>query len=243
MTPDSPAAPAARHVVVTGASRGIGRAVAAALVAAGDRVLALSRTGEGPDGAAGLPVDVTDPVAVSEAVARSVEERGPVDVLIASAGASADALAARTSPGLWDEVLTTNLTGSFNAARAVLPSMMRARRGRIVLVSSVIAARGGVGLAAYGASKGGLEGLTRSLARELAPRDITVNAVAPGFVDTGMTATLSDRARETYLAATPLGRTARVEEVVAPILFLASPGASYITGAVLAVDGGLGMGR
>lgn len=239
MTPDSPAAPAPRHVVVTGASRGIGRAVAAALVAAGDRVLALSRTGEGPDGAAGLPVDVTDPVAVSEAVARSVEERGPVDVLIAAAGASADALAARTSPGLWDEVLTTNLTGSFNAARAVLPSMMRARRGRIVLVSSVIAARGGVGLAAYGASKGGLEGLTRSLARELAPRDITVNAVAPGPTATPLFLDGKDEATVERLAAqAPLERLGTPADIAETVAFLAGPG-RWVNGQVLFANGGI----
>lgn len=230
-------------MLVTGASRGIGAAVAAAFVEAGDRVAGLSRSGTAPGSALALTADVTDAEAVNRAVAVAAAAHGRIEVLVACAGTSRDALATRTDPSTWDEALSTNLTGAFNAVRAVLPGMLRARRGRVVLVSSVIAARGGVGLAAYAASKGGVEGLTRALAREVAPRGVSVNAVAPGFIDTAMTAGLGDQARSGYLAAIPAGRLGRTEEVVAPVLFLASPGASYITGTVVGVDGGLGMGR
>ena len=232
-----------RAVVVTGASRGIGAAVAAALAARGDLVAGISRSGRAPDGVLPLAADVRDEEALAGAIGAAARAHGGTRVLIAAAGLSPRALAARTGPRPWREALETNLTGAFSAVRAVLPGMMRARGGSIVLVSSVLAARGGVGTAAYGASKGGIEGLTRSLARELAPRSITVNAVAPGFVETDMTAGLPGTIRADYLAQTPLGRFAAVEEVVGPIVFLASPRASYITGAVLGVDGGLGMGR
>ena len=229
--------------MVTGASRGIGAAVASAFAAAGNRVAGISRTGTAPDGVLAVSADVADPRSMSDAVRQAVTAVGDIEVLVAAAGIAADALAVRTGPELWERTVATNLTGSFHAVASVLPGMQRMRRGRIVLVSSVIAARGGVGLSAYGASKGGVEALTRSLAREVAARGITVNAVASGFIDTAMTAGMSPQARARYVEQIPAGRLGDPGEVVAPIVFLASPGASYITGAIVPVDGGMGMGR
>ena len=179
-------------------------------------MVGLSRSGKAPAGVVGIDVDVTDHAALRRAVARARTLHGPIEVLVACAGVSHDALAIRTRESVWSETMAVNLTASFATASAVLPDMLRAHRGRIVLVSSVVAARGGIGQAAYAASKGGVEGLTRALAREVASRGVTVNAVAPGFVDTDMTAGLPHDVRADHLAAIPMGRWAMPEEIVAP---------------------------
>ncbi len=232
-----------RCVLVTGGSRGIGRAVADAFLAAGDRVAVTYRTGEPPAGGYGVRCDVRDQAEVDAAFAAVEEALGPVEVLVANAGVTRDTLLLRMSDEDWSTVLDTNLTGAFRVARRAARGMLRARRGRIVLVSSVVGLTGSAGQANYAASKAGLVGFARSLARELGSRGITVNVVAPGFVETDMTAALPAQRREEILASVPLGRYATAEEVAGVVRFLAGPEAAYITGAVLPVDGGLGMGH
>ena len=184
-----------------------------------------------------------DPAGVGEAVTSVAKHQGPVEVLVANAGITRDGLAVRMSDRDWYDVLDTNLTGAWSACRAVLPSMMRTRGGRIIFVSSVVGLLGSAGQANYAASKAGLVGLARSLAREYGSRGITVNVVAPGLVDTDMTAALTQRQRDDILERTPLGRAASSNEVAATVAFLASDAAAAITGAVVPVDGGLGMGH
>jgi 3-oxoacyl-[acyl-carrier protein] reductase len=230
-------------VLVTGGNRGIGRAVAEAFAKQGDSVAVTYRTGEPPEGVLGVRCDVTDPAAVEAAFAEVEEKHGPVEVLVANAGITSDTLLLRMSEDDWSRVVETNLTGSFRVAKRAARGMLRMRRGRIVLISSVVAMLGSPGQVNYAASKAGLIGMARSMARELGSRSITANVVAPGYVLTDMTEGLDEQQKTEYQAAIPLQRFAEPEEVAAAVRWLASPEAGYVTGAVIPVDGGLGMGH
>ncbi len=232
-----------RSVLVTGGNRGIGLAIARAFAEAGDDVAVTYRTGEPPAGLTGVVCDVTDPATVESAFAEVEERQGPVEVLVANAGITRDTLLLRMSDEDWDAVLATNLTGSFRVARRAAKAMLRLRRGRIVFVSSVVGLLGSAGQVNYAASKSGLVGMARSIARELGSRGITANVVAPGFVESDMTGELSPELRERYLGQVPLGRFTTPEEVAAVVRWIAGPEAGYLTGAVIPVDGGLGMGH
>jgi 3-oxoacyl-[acyl-carrier protein] reductase len=237
-----------RVVLVTGGNRGIGLAIAQAFVAEGDRVAITARSGELPHELAGSDVlvvaaDVTDSTSVDAAFDRVEAELGPVEVLVANAGITRDGLLMRMSDDDIEAVLQTNLVGAMRVARRAAKGMLKLRRGRIVFVSSVVGMMGSGGQTNYAASKAGLVGLARSLARELGSRGITANVIAPGCVDTDMTDALSEERRAEIVGAVPLGRYASPAEVAGTVVFLAGDSASYITGALLAVDGGLGMGH
>ncbi len=235
--------PDPRVVLVTGGNRGIGRAIAEAFVAQGDRVAVTTRSGGAPDGALDVRCDITDPAAVDAAFATIEAELGPVEVLVANAGVTADTLLLRMSEDDWSSVIDTNLTGSFRLAKRAAKGMLRLRRGRIIFISSVVGLLGSAGQVNYAASKAGLVGMARSLARELGSRSITANVVAPGFVDTDMTAVLTDDQKAAIQAQVPLRRYAEPSEVASAVTWLAGDGAAYVTGAVIPVDGGLGMGH
>jgi len=240
---DTAPAGSGRCVLVTGGSRGIGAACVSWFVANGDRVAYLARSpAKAADGALALACDVTDPDGVEAAFADIEARLGPVEVLVANAGITRDTLLARMDEEAWRAVIDTNLTGTYRVARRAVARMLRLHRGRLIFVSSVGAFVGLPGQANYAASKAGLVGMARALARELASRSITVNVVAPGLVATDMIEALDASRLEQMKELVPLGRTATAEEVAAAVGFLASEGAGYITGAVLPVDGGMGMG-
>ena len=228
---------------MTGGNRGIGRAIAEAFLAAGDKVAVTSRSGGGPDGALALVCDITDGAAIDAAFAEAEAAHGPVEVLVANAGITADTLLLRMSDDDWGSVIDTNLTGSFRLAKRASKGMLRLRRGRIVFISSVVGLLGSAGQVNYAASKAGLVGMARSIARELGSRSITANVVAPGFVETDMTGVLTDEQKAAILGQVPLGRYGSVDEIAETVLWLTGPGAAYVTGAVIPVDGGLGMGH
>jgi 3-oxoacyl-[acyl-carrier protein] reductase len=235
--------PEPRSVLVTGGNRGIGRAIAEAFLAQGDKVAVTSRSGGGPDGALDLTCDITDPQAVDAAFTRIEEEHGPVEVLVANAGVTADTLLLRMSEDDWSRVIDTNLTASFRLAKRAAKGMLRLRRGRIVFISSVVGLLGSAGQVNYAASKAGLVGMARSLSRELGSRSITANVVAPGFVDTDMTAVLTDEQKDAIKQQVPLQRYGTPEEIAAAVTWLTGEHGGYVTGAVIPVDGGLGMGH
>ena len=230
-------------MLVTGGNRGIGRAIAEAYIANGDRVAVTTRSGGAPDGALDVRCDITDPEQVEAAFAQVEEAHGPVEVLVANAGVTADTLLLRMSEEDWSSVIDTNLTASFRLAKRASKGMLRLRRGRIVFISSVVGLLGSAGQVNYAASKSGLIGLARSVTRELGGRGITANVVAPGFIETEMTAELDPALQEAYLKQIPAGRYASASEVAKVIAWLAGDEAAYISGAVIPVDGGLGMGH
>jgi 3-oxoacyl-[acyl-carrier protein] reductase len=232
-----------RVVLVTGGSKGIGHGIAFRLAKAGHRVAGTYRSGEVPADVLGVQCDVTDPAQVEAAFAQVESSLGAVEVLIANAGITRDTLLMRMSDEDWDSVIATNLSGAFRVARRAARPMIRGKFGRIIFLSSVVGMMGSAGQVNYAASKSGLVGMARSLARELGSRGITANVVAPGFIETDMTADLGDDLIKKYAEQIPLGRFGSVDDVAGTIEFLVSDAASYITGAVIPVDGGLGMGH
>ncbi len=232
-----------RSVLVSGGSRGIGLATAQRLQSQGHRVAVLSRKGDGAEGLLGIACDLRDPAAITAAVAQAAAAHGPVEVLVSNAGVSIDRLLLRLDDEELLEQVETNLLAAVRLTKAVAGGMARGRWGRLVYVGSVVAATGSAGQTAYATSKAGLVGLARSVARELASRNVTANVVTPGAIDTDMTAALPEARREAIAAAVPLARFGSAEEVAAVVAFLVGEEAAYVTGAVLPVDGGLGMGH
>ncbi|PZQ91619.1 MAG: beta-ketoacyl-ACP reductase [Leifsonia xyli] len=232
-----------RTVLVTGGNRGIGYAIAAEFLAQGHRVAVTARSGNGPDGSLTVRADVTDAASVDAAFTEVEEKLGPVEVVVANAGITRDTLLLRMSEEDFTEVIDTNLSGAFRVVKRASKGMLKARFGRVILVSSVVGLLGSAGQINYAASKSGLVGIARSLTRELGSRGITANVVAPGFIETDMTAELPEEQQKQYLSQIPAARFASPVEVARVIAWLASDDAGYISGAVIPVDGGLGMGH
>ncbi|MCU1439747.1 MAG: beta-ketoacyl-ACP reductase [Rhodoglobus sp.] len=232
-----------RTVLITGGNRGIGRAIAEEFVAQGHRVAVTARSGSGPDGSLTVVADVTDAASIDAAFTEVEAQLGPVEVVIANAGITRDTLLLRMSEEDFTDVIDTNLSGAFRVVKRASKGMLKARFGRIILVSSVVGLLGSAGQVNYSASKSGLVGLARSVTRELGSRGITANVVAPGFIETDMTAELPQEQQDAYLKQIPAGRYASAQEVAKVIAWLAGDDAGYISGAVIPVDGGLGMGH
>ena len=232
-----------RSVLITGGNRGIGRAIAEEFIENGDKVAVTTRSGEAPEGALGVSADVTDSASIDAAFKEVEEAHGPVEVLVANAGVTKDTLLLRMSEEDFSEVLDTNLTGAFRVLKRASKGMLRMKRGRVVLIGSVVGLYGSPGQINYSASKSALVGMARSLTRELGGRGITANVVAPGFVRSDMTEALDEDTQKKYLESIPAGRFAEVREVARVVKWLSSEDAGYISGAVIPVDGGLGMGH
>nr|WP_243837797.1 3-oxoacyl-ACP reductase FabG [Cumulibacter soli] len=233
----------ARSVLVTGGNRGIGLAVAQAFAEAGHKVAVTHRGSGAPDGLLGVRCDVTDTESVDAAFKEVEQAHGPVEILISNAGITEDTLLLRMKDEQFASVIDANLAGAYRVAKRAASKMLRARFGRIIFIGSVVGLMGNPGQANYAASKAGLVGLARSIARELGSRGITANVIAPGFVNTDMTAELSPEQQTQILSQVPLGRYAEVEEIAGTAVFLGGDAAGYITGAVIPIDGGLGMGH
>lgn len=232
-----------RVVLVTGGNRGIGRAIAERFVRDGYRVAVTARTGEGPEGTLTVRADVTDAAALDAAFTEVEQQLGPVEIVVANAGITKDTLLLRMSEDDFDSVVATNLGGTFRVVKRASKGMLRARFGRVILISSVVGLYGSAGQVNYSASKSALVGFARSLTRELGGRGITANVVAPGFIETDMTAELPEETQKQYKSSIPAGRFATPDEVAGVVTWLAGDDAGYISGAVIPVDGGLGMGH
>jgi len=232
-----------RTVLVTGGNRGIGFAIAEEFVASGYRVAVTARSGQGPDGSMTVTADVTDSASLDAAIAEVEAALGPIEVLVANAGITKDTLLMRMSDEEFESVVDTNLNGVFRVVKRVTKSMLRQKFGRVILIGSVVGLLGSAGQVNYSATKSALVGIARSITREIGAKNITANVVAPGFIDTDMTAALSEELASTYRSRIPAGRFASPAEVAKVVRWIASDEASYISGAVIPVDGGLGMGH